>query len=97
MKIEPEPGPGHSTRQIVAAPRRSIYICDHHDQLPYLRALARHLGRGDLAFVAATTGLSPSRVRGWCMPIVLDHAAKLSVETVDDLKACRPGLVPQVD
>ena len=89
-------GTGRTTQQISLAPQRSIYICGHHTQLAYLRDLALHVGRGDIAFIAASNGLSSERVRSWWAPVVVDHAANLPPEIMNDLRTCHPGLVPQI-
>ncbi len=68
---------GRTTLQIINAPRGATFVwCTNN--MAYVRALARHLGRTDLVLVGKAglvTTLRSSRV-----PIVVDHALWLTTE-----------------
>lgn len=68
---------GKTTGQMLGAPQGAIYVW-LNGAIDYPLRLSRDLGRGDL-FV-----ISPSqvevRLRGVSWPVVVDHAARLSVE-----------------
>lgn len=68
---------GATTRQMLGAPRGSVYVWVNH-HLGYPRSLAAQLGRSDLEIV------SPSQVTPWLFrgreipAVVVDHAARLT-------------------
>lgn len=69
-------GTGATTRQMKAAPRGAIFIwCNEY--LHYPRLLARHLGREDL-HIHEKSVLDGVRLRGLRVPIIVDHAARLT-------------------
>lgn len=70
---------GETTRQMLEASRDALYIwCN--DNLSYAKALAQHLGRGDLQ-IFGLSALNGDKLRGRVFTdIVVDHAAKLNLD-----------------
>lgn len=68
-------GTGLTSRQMLTAPNRAVFVWVTFSSLCYARALARSLGRCDLEIVPPSwldRQQDPSR------PIVVDHAAGLT-------------------
>lgn len=75
-------GRGTSSGQMLKAARGALYVWPFAASLHYAKALAKHLGRGDLHIVAASIFEGgAAALRGVRYPqIVLDHATYLSRE-----------------
>lgn len=70
--------PGRTSQQLLDAPRGATFVwCTNN--LSYVRALARHLGRTDLVLVGKV-GLEHSLCHGRRGLIVVDHALWLTTE-----------------
>src|SRR5688572_23179032 len=62
---------GMTTRQILAAPKKSVYVAPGPTAVLYTRSLAAHLRRHDLRVVAA--GWLANNWRGLKAHVVVDH------------------------
>ncbi len=70
--------PGRTSQQLLDAPRAATFVwCTNN--LSYVRALARHLGRTDLVLVSKQ-GLEHGLCNGRRGLIVVDHALWLTTE-----------------
>lgn len=67
---------GYTTRQIIQAPQKAVFVCSHHQAVYYTRSLAHYLGRTDLTFV--TPYDIEYKACGTDKLIVVDHAVTLS-------------------
>ena len=70
--------PGKTTKQLIDAPRNSIYVWVN-GKLDYPRRLARQLGRYDIKIVSPSI-FENKQLRATNKPIVLDHAVNLTFE-----------------
>jgi hypothetical protein len=80
-------GSGRTTQQMREAPRHALFVwCNGH--LSYPRDLARSLGRDDLDIVGPYM-LDRRQLAGRRIPVVVDHATKLSSEKRELLEEYR--------
>lgn len=74
---------GWTTAAMRAAPDGAVYVWVN-SHLAYPRALARSLGRTDL-LVVSPGWVRASNLQGRRVPIVVDHAARLTGDQLDEL------------
>lgn len=73
---------GRTTRAILEAPEKALFICPTVNSIATIRHMAETLGRTDLYFRAATS-LPPDQLKGLRRSsIIVDHAARLSEEAL---------------
>jgi hypothetical protein len=83
--IDPDRGTGRTTRQMLAAPQRAIFISCNECTVSHDRHLAKKHGRPDLQIVPPRW-ISDQRWRGHELTgIVVDHAAKLTDHHIVEL------------
>ncbi len=69
--------PGRTSQQLIDAPRGATFVwCTNN--MAYVRALARHLGRMDLVLVGKSELVAT--LRSSRAPIVVDHALWMTTE-----------------
>lgn len=78
-------GTGRTTRQILAAPQRSFYVCPNSRARSYTRSLAAHLGRSDL-WMVDPDWLDRGACRGlFSDQVTIDHSVELTVRQKQQL------------
>jgi len=83
---------GRTTRQIQAAPKRSVFVwCN--GLIDYPRSLARRLGREDLEIVTPAWLEGHAWQGRWLSGVVIDHAARLTARQIENLD----GVYARVD
>lgn len=77
---------GKTTKQMLQAPRGAVYVwCNNY--IGYPTRLSKALSRSDLSIISPRS-LNSQIICGHYPVIVIDHAAEISDEQRDLLKAC---------
>lgn len=92
MMSEPQ---GLTTKQMMAAPQRALYIWPVASSISYARALAHHIGRHDLAIVSPSVLRDGGdRLRGLQVSaIICDHGFHPTDQQLDVLDWIKPYIV----
>lgn len=73
---------GKTTKQLIDAPKNSIYVWVN-GKVDYPKRLAAYLGRDDIKIVPQSF-IGDQKLRGINNPIVLDHAVHLTHEQFNE-------------
>ena len=87
-------GTGRTTRQMLAAPLKAVYVCvNEQDTRRYARELARKINRGDLELVGPSW-LGDKWEGRILSGLVLDHACRFTSRQWEGLRGARTRVRP---